>query len=116
MVTPTNGTALFRGASGRAYAVDVYISDVVGASCRFNLGGAAGAASDAYYVPPEPVVLEDLSVATGPTVMVGLNLTENGGVRPGTSYRIANFLNTLTARPRITVAFPQGALVGAVQF
>lgn len=115
MVTPTNGTATFMGRSGRKYTVDFYISDVVGAPVTWGVSGNAAAGSLTFWRAPEDVVLTDLSIATGPTVMVALVPTANDGIIPNYRFRIANFLNTLTTRPDVNVGFAAGRNVGMIQ-
>lgn len=115
MVTATNGTATFVGESGKVYNVDIYISDVVAAPVTWGVSGNAAAGSLTFWRAPETVVLTDLSIVTGPTVMVALIPTSNDGVIPGLRFRIANFLNTLTTRPNINVGFQAGRNVGFLQ-
>jgi len=115
MVTATNGTATFQGASGQVYSVDFYISDVVAAPCTFGVSGNAAAGSLTFWRAPEQVTLVDLSIATGPTVMVALVPTSNDGVIPGKRFRIANFLNTLTNRPPIRLTWGAGKNIGLLQ-
>jgi len=113
MVTPTYGTAMFKGVtSGKTYAVDMYISDVVGAPVTFDSGNGATSTSLGFWRAPEPVILYDLSIATGPTVMTALVPTTNGGIIAGFAFRIANFLNTLATRPAITIGWKEGSNVG----
>lgn len=116
MVTAENGTLFFRGASGRLYTLDVYVSDVVAAAVTINTNGAAVAGSPAYWIPPEDVALEDYSIVTGNTVAVGVTLEQNGAPRPGTAMRTANHLNTLNNRPKLAVGFPMGCQISARQF
>ena len=117
MVTPTATNVLyFRGRSGRIYTVNAYVSDVIGANVLFNLNGAAGAASDTYIRLPEPAVLYDASIITGPTVATGMTFTQDGAVIAGSAVLLAAQLNTLATRGALAVAFPAGALIGAKQF
>lgn len=116
MVTPTYGTATFKGLqSGKTYAVDIYISDVVAASTTWDSGSGAGTGSLTFWKAPENVMLVDLSIATGPTVMTTLFPVANGGQIPGQRFRIANFLNTLAFRPQIQLGFKAGSLIGMTQ-
>lgn len=117
MVTPTNGTATFQSLDGmRTYQVDFYISDVVASPCTLTANGKAGTGSLTFWKAPENVVLTDLSIASGPTVMVGLQPTSNDAPIPNYNFRIANFLNSIQTRPRIRVGFKQGNNVGLLQF
>jgi len=116
MVTTTNGTATFLGLeTGKMYNVDVFISDVVGAPVTWGVSGNAVSTSQNFWRAPENVQLQDLSIVTGPTVMVALVPTSNDAVVPNYRFRIANFLNTLTTRPSITVGFASGRNIGMLQ-
>ena len=116
MATPENGTMTFKGASGRLYTLDVYVSDVAAAAFVWNPNGSAVAGGSTYWRCPENVTLVDYSVATGNTVAVGAYFTRDGATIPGTSLRTANQLNTLAFRPALKIDFPSGCLIGAVQF
>ena len=110
MVTPTNGTVILRGVSGKSYALNFYISDVVGATCTFNLNGVAGANSQSFYILPENCVIKDVSITTGPTVMTNLVLQINDQ-NIGVVLPIATLLTTLNQR-----AVPQVPLPGNRKF
>lgn len=114
--TPKNGTMTFRGASGKLYIVDTYISDVANAYATFNPNGSAGTGTLQYWVAPENVQLVDFSMITGTADTTGVIMLENGAVKAGSSLRYANQLNTLPFRPALNIAFRQGALIGAQQF
>lgn len=116
MATPENGTASFRGRSGRLYTVDFYCADAAGSLVTFNPSGAAVSTSPAYWRAPEPVTLVDLSIATGQTVSVGSNATANGAVVNGGAIRWANQLNSLAFRTPLTVSFNAGDLIGLTEF
>jgi len=115
MVTPTYGTAMFKGASGKTYAVDFYIADVVNTAVKFDGGSGASASSNAFWKCPENVMLYDLSIATGPTVMVALVPTADGGQIGNFRFRIANFLNSLATRPAIALGFRAGTNFGFIE-
>jgi len=116
MVTATYGTLMFKGLqTGRTYAVDVYISDVVAASVTFDSGSGATTTSLSYWKAPENVLLYDASIATGPTVMTTIIMTADAAQIGGNRIRIANFLNSLSARPVLSIGFKQGTNVGAIQ-
>jgi hypothetical protein len=115
MVTPTYGTATFTGAGGKRYSVDFYISDVVNAPVTWDSGTGAAAGTLSFWKAPEDVILVDLSIATGPTVMTSLIPTRDGGQVPSQRVRIANFLNTLAFRPALTLGFRAGTNVGLIQ-
>lgn len=108
MVTPTYGTATFKGRT-KTYSVDFYIADVVGTAVKFDSGSGAGTGSLPFWKAPENVVLVDLSIVTGPTVMTTLIPGTNGASIPGQRMRIANFLNTLAFRPALQIGVANGS-------
>jgi len=117
MVTPTYGTAVFQGLqSGQTYSVDFYVSDVVGAPVQWDNGNGATTTSGAFWKAPENVALIDLSIATGPTVMVGLIPTSDGFPIGGQRFRIANFLNSLATRAKLALGFRGGKNIGMLQY
>ena len=116
VAAPQNGTLTFVGSSGRIYNIDEYSSDVVAALITLSPNGAAGTGSLTYWRCPEDVVLVDYSIVTGLTDTVGLTMQQDGATVPGSIIRVANHLNTNPFRPKLQIAFPAGALVGAVQF
>jgi len=116
MVTATYGTLSFKGVqTGRTYAVDVYISDVVAAPVTFDNGSGASSGSLVYWKAPENVVLYDASIITGPTVMTNFVLTADGAQVANSRLRISTFLSTLATRPSLNIGFKQGTNVGAIQ-
>jgi hypothetical protein len=115
MVTPEIGTATFVGRSGRAYTIDVYLSDVAAVACTFNANGAAAAGSLQYWRTPEDVVLRDFSIITGLTATVGMIWLRDGATIPGSIIRMANHLNTNPYRPTLNMLFKAGTLIGATQ-
>lgn len=116
MVTATNATAVFKGLrSGTIYTVDMYISDVVAAPVTFSTSGLATSTSLTFWKAPEDVMLIDLSVISGPTVMVALQPTSNDGIVAGYMFRIANFLNSLATRAPISLGFAAGKNIGFIQ-
>jgi hypothetical protein len=115
MVTATNGQATFQGESGRMYTIDIYISDVVAADVTFGVSGNAASTSNNYWKAPETVYLVDLSIVTGPTVMVALVPKSNDAIIPNYRFRIANFLSTLAFRPKLSVGWAAGRNIGFVQ-
>jgi len=101
--------------SGKSYAVDFYIADVIGTSIKFDSGSGAASTSLPYWKVPENCVLYDCSLATGPTVMTQLVLNADGAQIPAARLRIANFLNTLAFRPTLAIGFKQGTNFGAIE-
>ena len=115
MVTPEIGTATFVGRSGRAYTIDVYLSDVAAVAATFNPSGAAGTGSLQFWRCPEDMVLRDFSIITGLTATVGLTWLRDGAQIPGAMIRLANHLNTNPYRPTLNVMFAKGTNIGATQ-
>lgn len=97
MVTPENGAITLTGRSGKAYTINFYVSDVIGASCTFNTVGVAVAGSTTFYLVPEDVIVSDISIATGNTVATNLVPYVND-VPIGSAVPIANIINTLNNR------------------
>lgn len=113
---PRYGTMMFKGVqTGRTYAVDVYISDVLAAQVTFDNGSGATSSSLVYWKAPENVILYDYSVATGLTDTTNLFLTSDGAQIPNSRLRHANFLNSLATRPVLNIGFKQGSNVGSIQ-
>lgn len=112
---PRYGTLFYQGVqTQRTYAIDVYISDVVGASMNFDSGSGASASSDTFWIAPENVVLTDFSVATGLTDTTKISINANG-VQTGNRLRYANHLNSLNNRPKLYVPFRAGTKIACSQ-
>ena len=117
MVTATTGTVTFRGLNTKmAQSVSIYISDVIGAKVTFNPNGAAASTSDTTVKFDEPVVVEDVSIITGPTVATGFNWYSRGVIVPNTANLISPNLTTNASRNFTRTAFAAGRLISAVQF
>jgi len=118
MVTATTGTATFKGMGNmkRTYAVSLYISDVVGARILWNANGVAGATSDNYVQFTEPVILSDVSILTGPTVMTGFRMQSGAVDVPQSAILIATNLTTIQTRNAPNIGFAAQSQIGAVQF
>ncbi len=115
MVTPIHGAFSFVGTlTGMTYSKDIYISDVVQTPIRWDSGVGATATSDTFWIAPEPVLLVDVSVVTGPTVMGRLQLLRNG-VATGDMLGIVEHVSTSSARPRLRIPFATGAKIAANQ-
>ena len=113
--TPKSGTFIFRGMqSGKAYPIDIYVSDVAGASLRFDNGNGAGAASDTFITFDELVALEDYAQVTGTADTTKMRITANG--KP-TAYilRYAIHLTTLNNRPKLNITIRPGTRFSAIQ-
>lgn len=115
MVTPTTATATFVGASGKTYSVDIYIADAVGTACKFDSGSGAGTGSLPFWKCPEQVVLRDMAIVTGPTVITNLIVTADGAVIPGQRLRLTSFLTTLATRPPLNIGFRSGTNFGLTE-
>jgi hypothetical protein len=103
--TAKTGTAIFRGLkSGITYSKGFYNPDVAGSLVRWDVGGAAGAATPDFTQFPEPVVLEDLSVVTGIVDTSQVRVIAN---QAPTTHLLqwANHVNTLNNRPRLSIGF-----------
>lgn len=105
MVTPTNGALTLKGRSGKTYAINFYISDVIGAYVTMSLVGVAGSGSQNWYSAPEDCIITDISLATGPTVMTNMRL-QISDIDVGVIVPIANYLNTLANRGNPNIPLP----------
>lgn len=112
MVTATTGVATFQGRSGRSYPIQIYISDVVATAVKFDSGSGAGTGSLPFWKAPEAVVLKDLSIISGPTVMTTLVATADGANIPGARIPIANYLTTIVNRAFLSIGYKQGTNIG----
>lgn len=112
----TAGTMKFIGVnSGEAYTVDLYIPDAVSTEITFEGVGLAGTTSKTYWVPPEDVVLTEISVAAAPTA-VGAVMVFDGSPVKNRTFRHANQLATLASRLTHKLLIPAGTQFGAKQF
>jgi hypothetical protein len=114
MAAPQYAAFQFRGASGRVYSKDAYLSDVVAGLVNWDSGQGAGATSETFWTPPENVVLVDYSQVTGLTDTTKIALTRNG-VNTGDILRYTIHLTTLAYRPVLRTAFPAGSKISAIQ-
>lgn len=112
---PRYGTIFARGVrSGKGYAVDLYISDVVSGLGNWDSGAGASSTSDTFFTFGEPVVIYDFSIATGLTDTTAARFVGNG--RPSSEViRWANQLNTLNNRPRLNIPVRAGTRLGMLQ-
>ena len=81
---------------------------------NFDSGGGASAASDTFYIAPENVMLEEMSLVTGLTDTTKLAVVSNS-VQTGNRLRYANYLNTLATRMKINIPFRAGSKIGLIQ-
>jgi hypothetical protein len=114
MVTPENGALYLKGQSGKAYSLNFYSSDVVGAAVTFNLSGVATANSSNFYILPENCQIMDISILTGQTVTTNWSLNIND--QPiGVVIPVANALNTLATRSIPKTPLPAGRKFTMIQ-
>ena len=112
--TPQYGSMLFRGASGKTYSVDLYVSDVNAGLINWDGGAGAGAASPTYWKAPEDVTLVDYSQVTGTADTEKIRLTVNG--RPTMHVlRYGIHLTTLATRPPLTIGFKAQSEIAGIQ-
>lgn len=112
---PQNANLIFRGASGKGYVIDMYLSDVVGAAATFSLDGAAATTSPNFMITPEDMTLLDAAVITGLTDTKGWRILTND-VSTGVQMRHNLFLNTLANRPSPMASFRKGTKFAITQF
>jgi hypothetical protein len=111
---PQSGTMIFMDGKGMEHPVDVYVSDVLKASLRFDAGGGAGAGSESFYTFNFPVWLVDYSIPTGITDTTFYRVAANN--KPsGNVVRHAIHLNTLNNRPKLSIGFKANARISGIQ-
>lgn len=100
------GAATFLGASGRRYVKQFYLSDSANALATFDSGAGAGAASEAFYIPPEDVKVVDICIAAAS----GQTQTQLciDGVPTGDMLLNAIHLAAITFRPVLTLGVLKG--------
>lgn len=99
---------------GSSIAVDCYLSDTANARVNFASGGVAGANSETFFKSPANGMIVDFSVATGTANVTALQVTINNA--PSMSIlRLANHLNTLNNRPKLSIPIHGGELLGGIQ-
>jgi len=109
-----NGTMIFRGQSGKTYAVNVYCSDVSGAYVTFSYNGAAGTGSTNFITAPENVVLSDYSIVTGVTDTTVL-VAQSNDTNKGVVIAQANHVNTIATRPQNLTGWQAGSKISFTQ-
>lgn len=115
MVTPINATMSFIGRSKMTYTKNIYISDVAAALITWDSGsGTAGAGTAQDWTPNEPVILRDVSIPAGPTVITALQVVRNG-IPTGDTIQLSNHLNTNPLRPQLQIPFLAGLKIQAIQ-
>lgn len=114
-VTPTYGTFSFTGRqSGRIYNVDAYLADVADSLVHFDGGGGASATSPTSFTAPEDLLLFDVALKTGPTVIFKLQVLR-GNQPTGDFLRLTAHLDTSPARSPIRLGFVRGTEVRAIE-
>ena len=114
VATPQYGAMMFRGVSGKTYAVDIYVSDVNAAAINFDSGAGASSTSDTFITFPENVILVDYAQVTGTADTEKIRLTA-GGKPTAHVLRYGVHLTTLNNRPALNIGFKAGARIGALQ-
>ena len=109
----TQGTAIFKGKSGKTYIVDVYLGDTVDTPVNWSAGGAAAATTPETWTPPEDVVLTDFSVVTG-YAQTRLQLLRDQSPM-GDVLAHALHLNTLANRPKLAMGFRAHSTIALIQ-
>lgn len=112
--TPQKGFVKVRGASGLTREVQIYVSDVAGATLRFDSGAGASANSAQYYSFPEDCVIEDIAIATGTADTTAFLVTVNNAPTGNTITYAAHLLTT-NNRPGLAIRISRGALLSGVQ-
>jgi len=114
-VTPTYASISFMGLRSRkTYTKDVYIADVANAQVHWDAGQGASGTTPTEWICPEPVLLGDIAVVSGPTVIFKLQITRNG-VPTGDIIRLVPHLTTNPMRPRLQVGFETYARIAAIE-
>ena len=114
MVAAEKGNFLFVGRSGMTYSKQIYCSDVDAAVVNFDGGAGASATSPAYWTPPEPVVLTDVSITTGLTATKSIQVIR-GGTPTGDYLDCVLHVSTNPMRPPLRIPFMAGQQVSAIQ-
>lgn len=113
--TPQYGTMSFRGQqSGELYEIDIYVSDVNGATVRFDGGAGAGSASAEFVTFNEPVRLVDYAQVTGTADTEKIRVTADGTPLKS-MLRYGIHLSTLATRPALNIPFKAKTRIGAIQ-
>lgn len=113
MATATNYALVFRGASGRTYHISGYTADTAGAVNTLSAGtGVAASGGLQYWRAPEAVALEDFSIPTGTTQTHGY-FTQDGVPVAGSIVSYVVHVSTNSNRPKPSIRFPAGSLIGA---
>lgn len=107
----TTGTVSAKGVTtGQMYHIDAYVPDAVASVWTFDGGGGAGSGTQTFYSFPEPVIIEDISMAAAPTATRG-RITANN-VPTASCIRYGNHLYSLNNRPYIGVKLKAGTQLG----
>lgn len=113
--TPQYGSMIFKGlTTQKTYSVDVYVSDVNGASINFDAGGGAGATSETFITFSEPVSLVDYAQVTGTADTEKIRLTA-GGKPTAHVLRYVIHVSTIATRPALNIRFQAGSRISALQ-
>jgi len=117
MVTATTMSVRFRDLKTNEHkSVSGYISDVIGTKMKWNQAGIASATTDDTIQFENPVVIEDVSILTGPTVSVGFNWYARNTIIASSATLISPNLTTNASRSFPSIAFGAGTLISAREF
>jgi hypothetical protein len=112
MAAAKNGVCSFLGRSGRLYQISMYSADTAAYINKWSATTGAGAGSSEYWRSPEAVVLVDFAMETG-TTQTTMVMTEDGAVKNGAVLMFVPHLTTNAMRPKLSIPFNAGSLIGA---
>ena len=117
MVTATTAQVVFRDlVTNEKYAVSAYISDVAAALWTWSKQGAAVAGSSNVIQFKNAVVVDDISIIAGPTVISGWYWLSAQTPIANTNNLIAPNYTTILVRNFTRTGFAAGQLIQAIQF
>jgi hypothetical protein len=110
---PQYATAIL-STNGGDIAIDMYLSDVVGANGNFDSGNSASSTSHQFWTAPASGFITDFSIKTGMTDTTCGTFTVNGS-RTKSTIRWANHLNTMALRPPLNIPINAGEQLSIIQ-
>lgn len=115
MVTPMKSLLTFVGmVSSRTYSKEIYVADVAETKIKWDSGAGASATTDAFWIAPEGIMLVDVALVTGPTVIKKLQVTRND-ITTGDMLVYSSFLDSINNRPPLRIGFARGDKIGAIE-
>lgn len=106
------GSALILGLeTGKTYSLDLYLPDAVATKVGISTNGIAASTSDTQWFAPEKCVIKDVSIHTGQTA-VAHQVLINSVPLAGGILRNANFLDSLSFRPKLNIPIERGQWLG----